>query len=121
MKFELDDKQMKSLFSEALLTALGEGQRNNIIKEAIAHLTTKTSEGYGKGITPIQQAFNEAVQSHAHQAARKFFEENEEARKSIDEAIIEGYRKFVSGFHDGKLYEAIAEKIGSAFKNSDRY
>jgi hypothetical protein len=62
----INDDQLRALISGAILSAIGPEQRDAMLTEAIKHLMTPAQDGYyGKTMTPIQRAFNDAASAIA--------------------------------------------------------
>jgi len=65
-----DDTAMKALVVEAMFKSLDEGKREALIKGAIAALITPTNKGhgyYGPNKSPLEDAFNDAIQQVARE------------------------------------------------------
>jgi hypothetical protein len=81
-----DDTAMKALVIEAMYKSLDEQKRAELIKGAIATLLTTRRDGHGfyaKESSPLQDAFNNAIQ----QVARELVFEQVRAEGPIRESI----------------------------------
>ena len=119
MEIKLDGEAVAEIASAAIFQSMSTDARENILKQAVQALLTpdkdsRYSPGYGK--TPLQQAFESAIQQAAFKAVREFVETNEEIKAEIDKLLgplILGVVKDQADRYDDSLAEAIGKAIGN--------
>jgi hypothetical protein len=116
----LDDAQLKSIISEAILTSLTEERRAAIIKAAIEWLVAPSENGsyYGSRKSPLESAFNSAIAD----LARKLAAEQLESTEMVDRVrllITEAAQRALETNRE-KLVENVANAISKGLVN-ERY
>lgn len=121
MNIDLSDEQMQSIVSGAILQAMGTEARDTVMKAAIEYLITPLeSRSYGsKTKTPLQVAFEEAVNRYAQRAAYEYMDQNAEARDQIRSVFVAAYEKMITDYNQ-TLIEKIAQHMADAL-TKDRY
>lgn len=120
MKLDIDDDQMKSLLSEAIYASLDEKKRGALIKGALEHLLTPDrNSGYGvTGQTPIQRAFNNAIETVANTVVREELTKNEAVRAKIEEMMASAVAAFI-GAERETMIKRMSDAIASSLTRRD--
>lgn len=117
---DLDQAQLASVISLAIVKALDEKQKEALIQHALNELTAPQIRYDGKkGASRIEEAFNAAVYTIAVDKARQMVTESDNVKKAI-EAVIERAVKRVLEERLEQVVERLAETISKAFQ-PDRY
>lgn len=119
MKLELDNDAMKGLVSEAIFQSFDAQKRDALVKSALEALLQPTKDGYGKGKSPLQQAFEDALASKARQVANEAVENKPEIIAEIDRLISDAMKKLVT-----ENREAMVDKLADGMRKAitgDRY
>lgn len=89
MDLKLSEEQLLSVISGAIIAQLTDEMRADIIKQAIIHLTTPVKDGYGRNTkeTPLQRAFDRAVENVSHQVAHEFVANHPDFKAAIEAAM----------------------------------
>ena len=123
MDIKINDEQMREIVSGAVLQVMGTECRDTIMKAAIEHLITPVASsdrwGSNKGESPLQNAFNSAVNTYAYGEANEWLKNNEAARERIRTIYVAAWEKMVSDYK-GDLIEKIAKSMADAL-TKDRY
>lgn len=119
VQIKLGDEEMKEVIAEALLKELGTEQRDQIIATAIRELITIRNE-YGSKISPLQKAFNNAVEYMAETIAREQISQNAEIKQQIEALLAAAAAKLFGEEEREKLVETLAGSIRRAI-TGDRY
>lgn len=118
----LDDKMMEGVFAQAIANTLAKSDREVLIQSAIMHLITKDNSTYGRSISPLTKAFNDAAESVAVKYIREQLEGDEsfksKCRQMIDEATT---RVFNTENIREKTIQTMADAIASALTKDNRY
>lgn len=113
MQLQLDDGQLKSLISEAILQSLDEQKKDALIKASLQHLLTEESVNYGsKRPSPLEQAFRHAANDVAREVAREQLLNNADFKSQVQKLMQEAMNIVFE-----KKAEAIADKLGDAIAN----
>src|SRR5882762_7773593 len=95
MDIKLDQEQMTTVVSAAILKSIDEDQRNVLIEGAIKHLlTAPPSNGYGSTrVSPLMDAFNSAAGRVASQLATEMISGDEVLKGRIRVLINDAFEK----------------------------
>lgn len=116
MDIKISDEQMQSIVSAAVLQAMGTEARDTVMKAAIEYLLTPKSDdrySYSKPKSPLQRAFENAIEVYAMGAAREWLEEREDARQQIRDLYVAAYQKMVTDYQPD-LIDRIAQQMARA-------
>lgn len=114
----MNSDQLKDLVQEAILRAMDENQRETLIQAAIRHLLTSDST-YGRRESPIQHAFNSAVNGVAILIAKEQLEANTEVSAKM-ESLIQAALVKVMDENREKTIERIAAAITDGLAYRER-
>ena len=108
-RIDLSDEQLHDIVSEAILQAIDEKQRDAILQEAVRGLLERKKSGvYGDYVTPIQEAFNLAVEGVARNAAREMMDSDEEIKAKV-RSLLKDVLEKIFGEQREKAIDALAE------------
>jgi len=94
INLKLDEEGLKTLAAEAILAQLTTEEKASILQQSIQYLLTPKDSGYGyRKTTPLQDAFQVAVQKMAHEIAREVLDDMPEIRAKMKELVGEAYIK----------------------------
>ncbi len=98
MQITLDQELVKSVVSEAILKSLDDQKREAMIQGAIKHLITPSSDryGYGQKLTPVEEAFREAVRTVCAKLAQDLIENNEDVKTRIRDLLTESMERVLT-------------------------
>lgn len=119
MDIKLDDAGMKALVSEAILQSLDAQKRDALIKEALAYLLEPKRDAYGSRLTPLQDAFREAVSNFARRTVEEMFEKETAIRDDVLKLIKDSWAALMSDQRYPKLVTKFGEAISSALTGRD--
>lgn len=116
MDVRVDGDQFGSLIGAAVLSQITGENRDKILKEAIQDLLSVKATGYGVASSPMQKAFNNAVESYARQFIEKQLESDTELSQHLQSVVTEAVKKvFVDAEARDKLVNKIANAITESF------
>ncbi len=120
MEIKLDDKLIKSVVSEAILSAMDAQQRELLLKNAIQYLLTK-QDGYGgrQQPSPIESAFNTAVENAARILVAEMLGGDDGFKNTIRGLIVSAVDKLETDNRDERV-RRIADAIQRGIANDGR-
>jgi hypothetical protein len=110
---ETMNKAVQDHVSEALLTAIDDDSRNVLIQSAIKALLTPAKDGYHKGKTPLQDAFERSVQHFAYKMIEEEFDKNFDLQKEVKDVVAQATSKWVK-----EDKEKLIERLSGLISNS---
>jgi hypothetical protein len=113
MKLELDNDAMKGLIGESILQSFDEQKRDAIIRAAIESLLQPIKDGYSRGKTPLQEAFEAALSFKAREMAREAIEKDSGIQAQIEALIADAQKKFFV-----EKREAMVDKMADALQRA---
>jgi hypothetical protein len=117
MEIKLDSEAFAGIASAAIFESLAAESRELIIKQALQHLMTPTKAQFGTpGITPLQEAFNQAIYQVATKTIREKIEEDPEVNKYIYDMlgpIITPPLEATATNYDNGLSDALGQALGN--------
>lgn len=118
MTLDLTDEQFKSIVSGAILQSLDADKRDALIKGAIQHLLTPSPDrgGYGQRTTPLQDAFNRAVENVSSGIAKDMIEKDADLQTKIRALLNEA----LTSVFESKREETI-QRVAAAFAKGLAY
>lgn len=123
MDIKLDQDQMMTVVSGALLKAITVDQQKTLIEGAIKHLLDpqKTGNSYSSTYeSPIQRAFKDAVERIAVLKANEILEHDPVIQGKIKDLILEGINRMFEDETREKAVTRIGQAIVKAF-SGDSY
>lgn len=115
LTLSLDKDQLQAATVQAIVGQLTPEAMKGLIEQAVVSLL-KTSDNFGRGgITPIEQAFNQAVAQVAREAAVKYVSETPELQQQLRELVERACQKLLKSDPD-----KYADRLADAFATSIR-
>lgn len=110
MEIKLDDSAMRDIVSSAVLRQLDDKAREALIKGAIEHLLTKpASNGYGRAVSPLTEAFQNAVVGVAKQVVNDIVASDPNVERMVRKCVVEGLKKI-----EERGYNTLSDKTADA-------
>jgi len=118
MQITLDQDQMKTLVSEALLATIDQQKRDTLIKDAITHLLTPQKSSYSSSppVSPLQEAFRAAVYACAQTFAREELGKDDNFRARIRALLLDALTQL-----ETKNREATINNLAKAIERGMAY
>lgn len=118
MEIKLDADAMAALASKAIFEEMGQEQRDKVMLQAVQALLIPESNrhSYHAGKTPMQVAFDNAIQQAAHKAVQERIANSPEISAKIDELLgplVGGALEATAKNYDGGLAQAIGSAVGT--------
>ncbi len=111
MHIQLTDKDLGEQIQAALLLSISEEAKNKMIGDAVKWMVVPDSGGYGNKKTPLQEAFQYAMQRAANDIiSAEFANPESEASKALTGIIQLALAKM----KDESSYETIAESFAKS-------
>jgi uncharacterized membrane-anchored protein YjiN (DUF445 family) len=122
MDLRVNDDAMKSLVAKAIMDSLTQENREKLITDAITQTLTKPEGGnsYAPKRSPLQQAFDNAVETEARKYAAQVVSEDETFKARIRQLFADVADKLFSDAMRGEIVDGIAGTVSRAL-NKDRY
>jgi hypothetical protein len=120
LKVSLPEAQVQEVVSAAVLKLFNEEQRDTLMQHAIRHLLTPEDRGrgYGRGRTPLEEAFDTAV----NQATRQWFverltgDEDTPEKKMLHDALSQVVERMFTGEDGANVIDVLTEGVGASFR-----
>lgn len=115
MEIKLDAEAAASIASAAIFDSLSEEARDSVIKQAIEHLLTPEKDRMrtNHGQTPLQTAFNQALNTAAYKAVAEKVSNDPQVTAKIDELLGPLLLKAIEA--EAEHYDnSLSDKLGSA-------
>ena len=119
MEIKLDDLNFQEVFNAAIIKTLDEKKKDELIKGAISYLMSEGDSTYGNDKTPLQHAFEDALQQKAREYIADFIDKDPTVKEAIIGLIKDAVVKITTDNRD-KTVGNIADKIIEGLYN-DRY
>lgn len=119
MEIKLDAEAVAGIASAAIFDSLSQESRDSVIKQALQHLLTpEENRGrFGPGETPLQQAFNQAVQAAAYRIVREKIENDQQVQEGIlkllGPLLISSMEAEAEANFDSSLAETLGKALGT--------
>jgi hypothetical protein len=111
MEIKLDIETIKGLVSESIMTSLTDEKRDTLIQGALTYLLTKVKHPYGNRTeSPVEGAFNSALEKIAQEMATEALEKDTRVRETIRKMISDAAERLL----DEKGYNETVERIKNA-------
>lgn len=113
----LSDEALREIVHKAIFDAISTEQRDALIQAALAHLMMpekRAGDSFGRGTSPLQAAFNHAVERYVREAIHARIEKDPEWQKGLDALIAETMTTFLSERRTNvatKLADAMARAL----------
>lgn len=115
--FTIDSASMSTIVAKAIMEGIAQDQRDILMEQAIAKLIapSKRNDGYRttEGPSPLQEAFDNAVEQACHRVVAELVTERPEFNDRIRAAVTEAMGKLIDGT-DYDLSSRVGSAVGSA-------
>lgn len=119
MNLNLNDEQLKTVISAAILQTLSEERRGELLTEALKHLLTPERKGYGQPeISPLQSAFNYQLTCVARDIAGEMLREPE-VQARLRSLIVEAVEAAFSTNRQ-RVIERVSDAVADVLAGKDR-
>lgn len=119
LNLQLDPVALREATVQAISGILTPEVRAQILQEAIRAVLKPSTNSWEKGVSPLEKAFQDAVEKLAREEAKRYIEESPEVATKLKELLRETADKVLSVNRD-KMVERMADAFVSSIK-SDRY
>lgn len=113
IEIKFDQAALQGMVEKWVMEQMTEETRNQVLAQAVKYLMTTPNTNYGPRESPLQQAFNRAIETVMYQVARDLIENNEEVKDKLTAMMGESMTIFLqTSYHDAK--EPFIKKMGEA-------
>lgn len=119
LQIQLDPVALREATSQAIMGLLSPEVRAQIIQNAISALLLPSTNSWDRGISPLQSAFNQAVQQVARDVAQQEIVGNAEILAGLREMLL-AVSKRVLSTEPEKLVERMADAFVQSVRAQDR-
>lgn len=94
MNIDIPQEQWAAIVGSAVMQSITDENRDTLIKEAVTHLLTpQKHSAFGRQRTPLQEAFDLALQQKATEYIREQFEGElgEQVKTLVQEAVVKAF------------------------------
>lgn len=115
-EFKIEGDVLGQMIGAAVLGQIGQEQRDLLVQAAITHLLNpERGQGmFGSGVSPLQKAFNQAVEMFARKHVSQELEANGELAEKVKAIIADGIEAAVVAGRE-KLVEKISKAVADSF------
>lgn len=117
----LPEDQMQQIVSAAILQTVTAENRDILIKDAITRLITPESSGYGKKLSLLQIAFNNAIHAQAEKIIADTLDTDEQIKTLIKDIVTEAFDKAFNSEKRESLILSMASSIASSWQSTDNF
>ena len=117
MNVTLSNEQIEKAVQAAIFESITQDQRDLLIKGALQHLLTEQSNAYSGRRSPLQEAFNSAVHTHARKAVEESLADNADFKAALDKMIAEAMAKFMAA-DKAVVTDTMARALADVFTRS---
>jgi hypothetical protein len=110
---KLNDEEMRKLASEAIFLAIDQESRDALVKQAIEYLLAPSKESYNRGRSPLQLAFQGAIEQVARKIVTEKLENDPEVGKQIEGLVADAWKRLLE-FNRGTTVDKIAGVLAKA-------
>lgn len=110
MQIELDPIALREATSQAIMGILSPEMKTKMIETAITALLNKSTETWDYGATPLQKAFNAAVEQVAREVAVQYIANDKTIKPQLEHLVAKTVTKVFSLDQDN-----LAERMADAF------
>lgn len=122
MDLRVDDSAMKSLVAKSIVDSLTPEMREKLIADAVTACLTAPADGssYGRKRSPLQQAFDSAVDDAARKYATEIISEDTAFKEQLRNLFEDVSRKIFENEAREQMVSGVADTIVRAL-TKDRY
>lgn len=115
----IEDAATRALVVDAVLKAIPQEKRDQLMKDALATLMVPKSNGlYGDRSSTLEEAFKGATYDMARQHAKEWLEKDERFAKAVRELTLGVVEKMLEPTAREKILEGIVGAVTSAFEKA---
>lgn len=115
MNVNIESEVFGQMVGAAVMASITQEQRDLLIKQAITHLLAPTAGNYGQNPSPLQKAFNQAVENYARKFVEKEMEADGEFAAKVKSVLVDASDRVLTGEGRGKLVEKMSNAIADSF------
>ena len=108
------DIDMKSIAATAMMQALDQGKRDELVKSALLHLMTPQGTGFGRQVSPLESAFQETIRNVAQDIVREQIKSDPTIRSRLETSVQQAFAKFFDG---EKLADLMVSRLWELFEH----
>lgn len=116
MEIKLDAETAASIASAAIFDSMSQDARDTVLKQAVQALLTPDKGSYSSpGKTPLQKAFEQAIEAAAFKAVREKIETDLEVQEAITKLLgplLVSAMNAESENYNSSISEAIGKALG---------
>ncbi len=120
MDIKLNPEDFREHISAAILSQVTDEKRNTLIQGAISYLITPAMSGYRTGTTPLQDAFNQALNMVARGTLEEMLKNDERVKGMVTKLINDAFTRALTDDYDNMVDE-VSKSIASAMKFKKDY
>jgi hypothetical protein len=118
LKLEINDDQLNVALQTAILKAVDDVGREQILKHALNHLTTPKETYRGKATTPLMDIITDAATQVARQIMNERIEKDEEFVKQVEQLYSQAFQRCFGTENREKLLEKMVGAMNEALSSS---
>jgi len=111
MEIKIDEQAVRDVVTKSIMDQLGEDARETMISAALAYLLDPKKDGFNKGISPIQEAFNNAIGQAARTIVFDLVENDPDIRQKIVILVGEAFIQMESTNFTEYLAAALSDAL----------
>lgn len=115
LTLQLDGDSLREATVQAMLGVLSEDVKAKMLENAIQAILKPSTNSWDKKKSPLELAFERAIDQVAHAEAKKMIEEDTSLREKIKDLLRSTADKVINTDHD-----KLAERMADAFVSSMR-
>lgn len=116
-EIKIDSEAMQSIVAKAVLEGIDANQREALLEQAVRYLITPPKgDRYGYGVspaTPLQTAFDNAVQASIHRTAVELVQGDEALQQRLKTLVTNAIADIMTEERYDDLAEAVRKSLGS--------
>jgi hypothetical protein len=117
IEFTLTDEQMRQTLGAALLANMTGEEKDRVIAQAIEYLTTPEKSGFGSARkSPMQIAFNNAMEQATFVWAREFIQNDPAILGAVNKVLAESTKALIEERED--FLRVVTNGLGRAIAES---
>jgi len=117
LSIQLDPVALREATAQAIMGILTPEVRERLLRESVTQLLAPSTNSWDRGKSPIQQAFDNAVQQIANEIARDVVRNDPAITSKIRELLTKAFEKAVSVKEDVLVDKMVFALAGAWEKN----
>lgn len=114
----LEEEAMRKILAEAVVKAIPEAKRDELIKKALGDLLTIRRDGrFGPDTTTLTEAFSNEARIIAQEETRRILREDPRFKAGVEAITRKAVAKIFEKEIEGSIVGVVAETIRRAFEN----